>query len=71
MVSPGRKENRCPPMADALLRPTDQVHFDAAMAGIVNRLVPEGGKIEIAPSSRLMRASKLRLKAAVTPARSS
>src|SRR5262245_66116585 len=33
---------------DALIFLTDQVHFDAAVSGVVCRLMPEGAKIEIA-----------------------
>ena len=33
---------------DVLLAPADQVHLDAAVARIVDRLVPEGGEVESA-----------------------
>ena len=49
-----------------------QMHFDAALVRVPARLVREAAEREVRrSSSRLMRASRFRLKAAVTPAGSS
>jgi hypothetical protein len=51
--------------------PRDQVHLDPLQSGIPARFVTKGRRSKSAPASRFSRASRLRLKAAVTPAASS
>jgi hypothetical protein len=65
--------HRHPRLAEAhrLLRARPQMHLDALLLRAVARFVMEVAQVEIRASSRLMRASRFRLKAAVTPAASS
>ena len=48
----------------------DEMHLDAPEIGLVAGAVREGGEVEVG-AERFARTSRLRLKAAVMPARSS